>query len=191
MNNTNRGLNRVGIFLFGFVLLVIGAAAASAAAVPSWLEAWGSVSADVEKTTTGMLNATLIAGLDQSWILILLPIVCAILIVLLLLFIFRQGHGRTRTLLIDRGAPPAGTGTPTGGSVMIDGAVAEDAIQHALDHHPGLISSTVSTYRVRRTPALKITATPGITRPPRRSVAMSGWSRSSTRLSPPRSPMRW
>ena len=41
---------------------------------------------------------------------------------------------------------------------MIDGAVAEDAIQHALDHHPGLISSTVSTYRVRRTPALKITA---------------------------------
>ena len=157
MNATHRGLNRLGIFLFGFVLLVVGVAAAAAAVVPAWLDRWKSVSADVEKTATGFVKATLLAGLGQSWVLIIIPIVCAILILLLVLFIFRQGHGHTHTLLVEK-ATTTESGTPTGGSVIIDGRVAEQTIQHALDNHPRLISSNVGTYRVRRTPTLMITA---------------------------------
>ena len=51
MNNTNRALNRIGIFLVGLVLFALGASAAAAAAIPDWLDAWKSGSATVSDTS--------------------------------------------------------------------------------------------------------------------------------------------
>ena len=154
MNNTNRGLNRLGILLFGLVLLAAGAGAAVAAAVPEWLEGWKSLSATVSDASSDVIDGTTLDGVEQSWILIAIAAACLVLIVLLVVFVFRQGHGRVRSLVTE--TPASAVDRPTGGSVVIDGRVAEQAIQHALDGHPGVVSSSVSTYLVGRTPALTV-----------------------------------
>jgi hypothetical protein len=94
-------------------------------------------------------------GSAQSWVLIAIAVACLLLIVLLVLSIVRQGHGHTRTLIHENAA--ATPGTPTGGAVIIDGRVAEQAIQSTLDGHPGLVSSNVTTWKVRGTSVLSIT----------------------------------
>lgn len=156
MNNTNRGLNRFGIFLFGFVLLAVCAAVGTAAAIPTYLKVWKSVAGDMQKGADQVVKNTALGGLGQSWMLILIPVTAAILIGLLIVFIFRQGHGHTRTLIHEKASTRGGI--PSCGSVIIDGKIAEQAIQQALDGHPGLVSSNVTTWMVRKTATLSITA---------------------------------
>ena len=169
MNTTNRALNRIGIFLVGLVLLLAGAAVALASALPEWIDRWMSVSATADSSTSDFLQSTEVNGME-SWVLLALPAACVLLIVLLVVFIFRQGNGRTRALVSDdvattsaaKNAKNAKTdknpGSTGSGTVTIDGKVAEQSIQDALDNHPGLISSQVGTFLVKRIPTLRITA---------------------------------
>jgi hypothetical protein len=185
MNTTNRALNRIGIFLLGLILLSAGAAVALASVLPEWLDRWMSVSATADSSTSDFLQSTQVDG-RESWVLVALPAACVLLIVLLAVFIFRQGHGRTRALIsqdatataIPAAATPAAaskfgatkssaaatksrTTTPAtvgSGTVTVDGKVAEQSIQDALAKHPGLLSSQVGTFLVKRTPTLRITA---------------------------------
>jgi hypothetical protein len=154
MNNTNRALNRTGILLVGLFLLIVGAAAAVAAALPDWFEQWKSVSAMVDDASADVIANTTVESFGQSWLLILIAVMCLVLIALLVVFVFRQGHGHTRALVTEKARD---TTTSTGGSLVIDGRVAEQAIQQTLDGHPDIVSSSVSTYLVKRTSALKIT----------------------------------
>jgi len=172
MNNTNRALNRVGLFLIGLVLLAVGGAAAAAAVMPDALDQWKDIAARVETGSADVVKGTTIDGLGHSWILFVVPVLCLILIVLLVVFIFRQGQGHSRALVTEQTNAeqtdaeqtnadttiPAAPRGAYGGTVVVDGKVAEQAIQHALDGHPALVSSSVSTYLVGRTPALRITA---------------------------------
>lgn len=165
MNNTNRALNRVVLLLFGLVLVALGVAAAGAAVVPDLLDQWKSIAGTAQEGSADVVKATTIDGFGHSWILIVVPLLCLLLIVLLLVFIFRQGQGHSRALVTHKGGTEStatGTVIPSPGAgegtVVIDGKVAEQAIQQALDGHPALVSSSVSTYLVGRTPALRITA---------------------------------
>jgi hypothetical protein len=72
-------------------------------------------------------------------------------VIVLIVFIFRQGRGHTGTALVEP--------TSAHGTTIIDAAVAENALQDALDGRPEFISSHVSTYRVRRVPVLKVAVT--------------------------------
>lgn len=155
MNNTNRPLNRLGIFLFGLVLLLVGAVVALAAAVPRWLETAKTTGSAIESGASGLLKETTVSGMQQSWLLIVVPVVCLLLIMLLVVFIFRQGRGHGRALVTDSKTRDADN---PAGAVIVDGKVAEQAIQAALKQHPGIVSSGVTTYLVKRTPALSITA---------------------------------
>ena len=157
MNNTNRALNRFGVFVFGLVLVAVGTAAALAVAVPDWFDGWKAASSAVEEQSPRVIRTTTVEVLGQSWLLALIPAICILLIVLLIAFIVRQGNGRTAILLTESVTAPADD-PGAGGSVTVDANVAERVIQHALDEYPALVSSTVSTYRVGRVPALKITA---------------------------------
>ena len=157
MNNTNRALNRFGVFVFGLVLVAVGTAAALAVAVPDWFDGWKAASSAVEEQSPRVIRTTTVEVLGQSWLLALIPAICILLIVLLIAFIVRQGNGRTAILLTESVTAPADD-PGAGGSVTVDAKVAERVIQHALDEYPALVSSTVSTYRVGRVPALKITA---------------------------------
>jgi len=155
MNSTNRALNRIGTFIVGLVLFAVGGAAALAAAIPDWMEPWTSASSNVDDTVTNVFDTTKIASLDQTWLFIAIPVLCVVLIVLLLVFAFRQGHGRSAILVDDSSARSSTRSVD--GSVIVDSKVAEQAIQHALDEHPGLVSSDVTTYTVKRTPVMRIT----------------------------------
>lgn len=152
MNNTNRALNRVGIFLFGLVLLVVGSAVAVTAAVPAWFTAWRSGSKGAATTTTDTISRTQLGSTGQSWFVLVVPIVALILVVLLLAFIFRQGHGHTGTLLTKQADAAARVG-----SVIVNSAIAERTITSALEEYPGIATSSVSSYRVRGIPMLNVT----------------------------------
>lgn len=156
MNNTNRVLNRIFLFVVGVILLAGGAGAVGLAVVPEWSTTWKRSAPTINGTIVSALRNTA-AVADRSWIFVAVPIGAVVLIVLLLVFIFRQGHGGTRALLTEREAA-SGTNL-TDGSVVIDAAVAEEVIGDALARSGGLLSSNVSTYRVRGRAAMKITAT--------------------------------
>jgi len=137
VNATNRPLNRAVILITGLLLVALGAGVVTAAVVPDWLALWKNgvegleVPFDPAQPTT---LAIVLAG-------------CAVLIALLLVFIVRQGRGHTRTL-VRRGG--------SAGEIVVDASVAATLIEAALADHPAVASVTVSGYRVRRTPALKI-----------------------------------
>lgn len=151
MNSTNRGLNRLLIVALGLVLLVVGAAAAVGAWLPGAKDTWTPIADSVNTQVTGWLQQTPLADTGSSWILIALVAVLVIGIILLLAFSFRQGNGRTGTIVSDR--------TADTGRTIVDASVARDALSDALGARDEFLSTSVSAYDVRRTPVLKVSAT--------------------------------
>lgn len=148
MNNTNRPLNRLLIGVAGVVLLAVGAAAVLLALVDTVRQAWSEVAPGVIDTITGWFEQTPLG--DSSWLWLVVAALCLLAIILLLVFIFRQGHGRTATL-IERTSPE--------GSSVVAAGVAEQALEAALAKRSELVSSNVSTFLVRGRPVLKVAAT--------------------------------
>ena len=67
MNDTNRALNRTVLFLVGLVLLVVGGAAATAAAIPAVGEVWASSGSAAIDALRAAGDATTIGGTTLSW----------------------------------------------------------------------------------------------------------------------------
>lgn len=158
MNSTNRALNRLFILAIGVVLLAAGAAAIGLAIGPGWTKIWNNSASTVRKTLASTFKDTVLMSTGPSWVLIVIPIVALALIAVLFVFIFRQGGGRTVTLLDDR--ETRSDAFATDGFVTIDAAVAEGTLEEALAGRTDLVSSKVSTYRVKSQTAMKITVTP-------------------------------
>lgn len=165
MNNTNRGLNRLGIALFGLVLLIVGVAVAISAAVPDFRRTWARSASDLDRSSSDAFADTPLADTGQSWILLIVILVAIVLIVLVLIAIFRQGHGRTGHLLsrttgagkVDpTAASKVGPSSTGSGAIIVDSAVAEKTITAALKHYPGIASAGVTTYSVKGVPTLSI-----------------------------------
>jgi hypothetical protein len=151
MNSTNRALNRTFIFLVGLLLLATGAAATAVALVASVTDGWKTTAPDVSASVSSALVDTPLGDTGHSWLWIVLIAVLLIVVLLLVLFVTRQGRGHTRRLL----TPP-----PTdNGSTVLDAAVAEQVLQESLTGRPELLSSHVSTYKVRGASVLKVTVT--------------------------------
>jgi hypothetical protein len=161
MNSTNRFLNRLLLLLAGLVLLAIGAAAAAAAFVPVVSSAFADGADQVLGTVRGWLAQTpLSAGSDSSgadaspsWILLALVALLAIAIIFLVAFIARQGGGRTSRVH----SAPAVQESP--GRIHLESAVPQQALEQFLDARAEFVSSRVSTYRVKKTPTLKVAVT--------------------------------
>ena len=150
MNNTNRALNRLVIGIIGIVVCTLGAAVAAAALQPAWLAAWRSAATDTATAIEAFRARTLFGDGDRSWILLVVVAGAALGIIVLLAFILRQGRGHASTLLT------TGNRDAAGGSLSVASAVAERALSDALTTDPGLASSAVSTFRVRKTATIKI-----------------------------------
>lgn len=151
MNTTNRGLNRAWIFLVGLVLIAVGLATALVGLLPAVTDGWRSTAPDVFSTVTGWLRSTPLGDTGTSWLWIVFVVLLAIAVIVLLAFIFRQGHGRTTRLLTD---------SPTEhGTTVVDARVAEQLLQGALDKHAELVSTHVSTSLVRGESVLNISTT--------------------------------
>lgn len=150
MTSTNRGLNRVFIFIVGLVLLVAGAAAVVVAAVPAVRNGWRDVAPSVQQNVDDAHAASLLAP-DLSWITIGVIAVLVILVILLLVFIFKQGHGRTGRLIRDVATD--------NGVTIVDSSVAESMLKDVLKDRPELVSANVSTFDVKGTPTLNVSVT--------------------------------
>lgn len=151
MNNTNRGLNRLFIFVIGLILLILGLVAAAVSLVPIIRTGWEDTAPAVQDNVDGAYTASPMFATGNSWIGVGILALLAILVVLLLAFIFKQGHGHTSRLIRDE--------RTENGVTVIDSRVAEDVLNDALTGRPELISSRVSTFDVKGTPTLNIAVT--------------------------------
>ncbi|MBC7518949.1 MAG: hypothetical protein H7248_08745 [Microbacteriaceae bacterium] len=148
MNNTNRPLNRIFSAIIGLLLAAGGGGILLLAVVPELAKAARVSYKGTLGGATRFVQGAPLPGGSGSWWLIALTVALVILALLLLRFIFRQGHGHTGTLIT----------TPEGaaGTVSVDSRVAERLLSDALDDHRALLASHVSTYNVRGTPVLKV-----------------------------------
>ncbi|AMM19355.1 hypothetical protein AX769_03420 [Frondihabitans sp. PAMC 28766] len=150
MTNTNRFLNRALVFVIGLVLVVAGGVVAAGALVP---DVQKPVAQDAENATNPTADA--LSG-GQPWILWVTAAAALVLILLLLWFVFRQGHGRTSTLLTVTSGD--GKGSPTGGTLTIDAKVAEQVLEESLARDPSIVSVDVAAFEVKKQNVLRITA---------------------------------
>jgi hypothetical protein len=150
MNSTNRVLNRSFVLLIGLLALALGAVAVALVAVPGFLAAWSRTAPDVTAGLTDILARTEVADTGASWVPLAGLAVAALLIVLLIVFIARQGRGHIERLI--EAGPSAAGGT------IVDAAVAEQLLTDALHGHPEFVTVSVCTYRVHGEPVLRVSA---------------------------------
>lgn len=148
MNSTNRFLNRALIFLTGMILMLLGAAAIVLAATPAFARAWSDTGRTVRQTTARWVAATRVPGTHISWWWIALLGGLLLIVIALVVFIFRQGHGRTSQFVSSI--------RTDAGITIIDSRIPEQLLEDALRDQPALVGSRVSTYLVRRHPVLKV-----------------------------------
>lgn len=162
MNSTNRALNRLLLGVVGLVLLVVGGAAAAAALVPNWTAVWQDSSATASEAVRSFAASTQLDALGRSWLLPAAVLLAAVVIALLLWFVLRQGRGRTGTAYHVAGVRSTRRTAATGG-LTVSTQLARTVLAAALESNDDIVSVRVSSYRVRRTPVLKVTlgARPG------------------------------
>jgi len=151
MNNTNRVLNRAFVLVVGLLAVTVGGVAVALVTVPEFLAAWSQTAPRVTAGLSRLLANTPLSGTDSSWVSLAGLAGAALLVVALGAMILRQGKGHTRRLI---DAAPR-----TDSATIVDAAVAEDLLTDALRGLPEFVAVSVSTYRVRRAPVLKVSAT--------------------------------
>ncbi|MCS5734592.1 hypothetical protein [Herbiconiux daphne] len=151
MNSTNRGANRLVILLFGLLALALGAGAIALGLVAGARDAFDTGASSAIGTLGSFSAETGVAATSLSVLWIVALAALAVVVVLLVVFIQRQGRGHHGRVL--ESEPDAD------GRTLIDSGFAESALSEALADSPEIVSSHVSTYRVKKTPVLKISAT--------------------------------
>lgn len=151
MNNTNRAINRIFIFVVGLITLAVGAGGVLLGLAGPVRSGWRAQAPGVDRRVGHTFSAVTIPQTSTSWLAVAGVGALVLLIVLLLVFIFRQGKGHTGHLI--RSEPGEH------GGVAISAAFAEQSLQEALDAKPELVASHVTTYQVKNTPVLKVAVT--------------------------------
>ncbi|GAA2752729.1 hypothetical protein [Amnibacterium kyonggiense] len=147
MNSTNRGLNRFFILLVGLLLIAAGGAVAVLGAVPAVASQAKSIA---RQLASGAQPWVADPTVGKASLLVLgIALVALVLIVLLLVFIGRQGHGRSAAALRQ------GDGAM---STRVDLAIPRALLEEHLSERDELAGLRISAYEVRGTPMLKITA---------------------------------
>jgi hypothetical protein len=150
MNSTNRAANRLFLGIVGIVLVIVGAGAIVLGSDPDVARAWRSGVSSGRRQADSVFGSTLFPGSTVSWAGVGVLAVLVALIVVLVVFIARQGRGRTGTALaVD---DPENT-------VRIDTSAVRDVIDQQLDGDPRIITHAVSAHLIRRERVLKISAT--------------------------------
>lgn len=155
MNATNRGVNRVVLFVVGVVLLAVGGAAATAVLWPPAGEIWQT---GLSTAVTWMLEAESASRISEattaSWLALALLGILLLIVVIAVTVIARLGGGRSSTVIREE----AGDGAQ--GSVTIRPDFASDAITHSLASREEILSSRVNASRVRGVDVLHVSITP-------------------------------
>ncbi len=151
----------------GLLALAAGAAGLALLTVPAVASWWAAAAPRVGEALDGARTRTTPDGQEDTWLWLALAAVLLLLIVLLVLWITAQGRGRTgifastedpRTPAV--GDPGGPGGTDAVGTVTITAAAAEQALKAALLERPDLAAASVSTWRVRGVPGLRVQVFP-------------------------------
>ncbi|GGC78682.1 hypothetical protein GCM10011512_01610 [Tersicoccus solisilvae] len=150
MRNTPRGLNRVLLALVGLVLLAAGALVAAAGFSADVSQGWLVVAQRRWDDLVGLVRSTPMPGGEVSWISLGLLVVLVALVVLMLVWIFSQGGGRTNQVAIgfhDGDLP---------GRTRIRTSLVADAVDQSLDRDEQVLSSQVSSWKAGNADGLNI-----------------------------------
>lgn len=155
MNNTNRALNRIVLFIVGIVFLVLGVAAVVVIAWPVAAPYWtwtGEAAGDWIEQAVG---ATMIGATTLSWVtLAALALVLLLLVVLVVILLRTIGGGRSRTVLRSSGQE-----NPLGRVIVGEGFVS-DALKHSLGERDEILFSNVTANDIRKQPVMHVSVTP-------------------------------
>ncbi|MCW1250212.1 alkaline shock response membrane anchor protein AmaP [Acaricomes phytoseiuli] len=148
MSRTHRGFNRFMIFLFSLLFLAAGAATLLSGIWPWFAEAWrSSVSRLWELTSEGFQSTTfMIDSWRSNWLWIAALAVILGVIVLLLIWIFSQGGGRT-SLLLAKGQEGGSGGQ---GELEVRQDLASKSLKETLEEDTRILSTSVSTWDLGR-----------------------------------------
>ncbi|RUQ04071.1 hypothetical protein [Curtobacterium sp. HSID17257] len=134
MTTTNRGVNRVLLFLIGLIGIIVGVTIGAGVLQPV-RDALRQVITLPEQVTVPDQALWIIAG------------VCAVVIVLAVIVVFTRGGGGTSVAVRER------TGED---QVTVNVALVRDVIDHELTGIHDIVGSKVDTYLVKKTRAARI-----------------------------------
>ncbi|MGG5172257.1 hypothetical protein ACQR35_08780 [Pseudarthrobacter sp. J1738] len=154
MNETPRVTNRVLLAIIGLLLLAVGATGIALAVSPQFVNWWTATAGSWKQSLDDGVERTLIPGSSGSWIWAVVAVILVVVIILAGSWLAQQGKGRGDELLLDE------DGGETPGDVRIGGGVAEQAMRAALAERTDLVGASVTTYRIKGTPALKVRLSP-------------------------------
>lgn len=155
MNDTNRGVNRIVLFIVGVVLIAAGGAVATAVLWPAAREAWQTGSSTAVKWMHETDRATRLSQTTTvSWLTLALLGALLLIVVVAVVVIARLAGGRSSTVIRDE----AGDGVQ--GAVTIRQGFASDAITHSLASREEILSSRVSARQVRGDHVVHVSVTP-------------------------------
>jgi len=149
MTTSNRFLNRLFLGVVGLILLAVGVFLLIVA-----LPGGGALRDDLG-TSSRWFQSTLDdtqwspwqGAAPASWIPWALAVLCLVVVIVGLVAVFAHGGGRIDRI-VEADAP--------GGKIVVNTRFAEDAIENALSSRHDVASVSVSAYRLRREPALKV-----------------------------------
>ena len=145
MNSTNRAANRLFLAVVGLILLAVGALLVALGAVPQVMSTWKDVASQLTRSAPSWVSDPSVG--KASLAVAGLVVVALVLTVLLLVFIARQGRGRSAAALQHDGE---------NGATRIDVSVARTLLEQHLADRDELLSTRISAYEVQGTPMLKV-----------------------------------
>ncbi|WP_105032464.1 hypothetical protein [Arthrobacter ruber] len=169
MNTTPRLLNRFVLAVVGLIALALGAGGLALLTLPAAAGWWRSAAPRAGQAVEDLRSRTTLEGQEDTWLWIALALVLVFLIVMLIVWIAAQGRGRTGLFatgtVTGRGGGGAtgrgdSSGGGTAGSVTITAAAAEQALKAALLERPDLVGASVSTWRIRGVPGIRVRVLP-------------------------------
>uniref|UniRef100_UPI0004686261 hypothetical protein n=1 Tax=Leifsonia aquatica TaxID=144185 RepID=UPI0004686261 len=148
MTSSNRALNRILLGTVGVIALVVAAAATALLVVPGFARARTRVAHSGLGTADDVFGQPLWDGTTVSAGALVSLAIALAFVVLLLVFILRQGHGATSTVIALEGED---------GTIEMDASVPAALLEGFLAPVTGVAGVSVTAYRVRRQPMLKVT----------------------------------
>lgn len=164
MNNTNRALNRIVLFVIGLLFFVLGAAVITVVAWPTAGEIWATAGESADTWLVQAVQATSIAGTSLTWVALAAIAAIVILIVLLVLALTSVRGRRTRTVLRSSGSQ-----NPLG-RVTVTESFVSDALKNSLATQDDVLSTSVTANTIRKEPVLHVSVTPRQNTSPRQIV---------------------
>lgn len=148
MTASNRFMNRLFLVVTGLITLIVGVALV-VAAIPGVAGVHDALTTARDSVATAVRDTPL-SGFGQtggSYLAALLAVLCLIVVVVALIAAFTRGRGRIDRV-IEEDEPQ--------GEIVISSKFAENAIVDALSDRRDVAGVSVSAWRLKKQPALKV-----------------------------------